>query len=324
MTIKNKLSLFWEITLAFFSFLFYKTMKFIIGNLYTIYLVFNKKQAYRWRILSAESLKNPLSLPVLMTKGPRWNTHAIIGTLGPISLKESLAIDLETIQQSSQSWVCAIYSFPNYETVASIDSHSLEANNKWQSIELKPGKYLLGLRYYNRLDKIIFPVVKIDGREEIGTQETTADVNKFYDTLIQRKNWFYLLLHYYIFTILRLRKWLPESFVRNEYLPVGAPDTDFFYNYINKKQSLEIEIQSHVLSLYDIYLTVYDRASLPVISSSIKEEKYKSVLVANNGYYLLRLRHKAKSKTNSIDRSPLKFNESIDENKYLRKIQITN
>jgi hypothetical protein len=322
MIVKTKVSFFWEISLAILSFLFYKMMKFIIGNLYTIYLAFNKKQAYNWRILSAESLQNPLSMPVLMTKGPRWNTHAIIGTLGPISVKNSIALNLETIKHSAKSWVGAIYSFPNYQTIASFDSYSLEENSKWQSIELNPGKYTLGLRYYNWADKVTFPLIKIDDRETVGEQKIEADVNKFYENLSKKSNLFYLSLHYYIFTILRLRKWLPESFIRNEYLPVGAPDTDFFYDYINKEQALEIEINPNVLSFYEIYLTVYDRSSLPVISTSIKEEKYKSAPLESNGFYLLRLRHKVRAETASTAQLPLKFNQSIDENKFLKKIKL--
>ncbi len=37
-----QLSVLWEIPLAVLSFLFYKLMKFVIGNLSTIYLYFNQ------------------------------------------------------------------------------------------------------------------------------------------------------------------------------------------------------------------------------------------------------------------------------------------
>ena len=80
------------------SFIFNKITKFIVGNLYTAYLAINKKQASTWRVLSAETLKSPLSLPVLMTKAPRWNNHAIIGTLGPFKVEDSLGVNLDIIK----------------------------------------------------------------------------------------------------------------------------------------------------------------------------------------------------------------------------------
>ena len=286
----NNLTFFWEIPLAFLSFLFYKVTKFIIGNLFTIYLAVNKDKASQWRVLSQETLDSPLTLPVLMTKGPRWNTHAIIGTLGPFSVDKSIAIDLESANNSAKSWIAVIYSFPGYKTVTSIKSDEVDCANKWYFLELKPGKYSLGLRYYNRLDKIDLPAVKVDDRELVSSLNVSQDINNFYHDLIESKNWFYSSLHYYIFTILKLRKWLPESFVRKEYLPVGAPDTFFAYNYLEKEQTLEIEFTSEIVNNFDIYFTLYDRSSLPLSWCQIQSEKYSLQARENRGYYLLRIR----------------------------------
>jgi hypothetical protein len=285
-------SLIWEIPLAFLSFLFYKATKFTIGNLYTFYLALNKNKACQWQILSAETLKNPLALPLLMTKGPRWNTHAIIGTLGPFPVKKSLSINIESANNSAQSWIAVVYSFPDYKTITSFESGKSNSLEKWSSLDLKPGRYSLGLRYYNWSDKIQLPAIKVDGKQFLEDQSIPIDINQFYNNLIQRKNLFYLGLHYYIFTLLRLRKWLPESFVKSEYLPVGAPDTEFFYDYLNKGQSLQIEIDPNIVKNYDIYLTIYDRSSLPLNWHQINQEKFLTNPIENNGYYLIRMRPK--------------------------------
>ena len=286
----KNLSFLGEIPLAVLSFLFYKITKFIIGNLFTIYLAINKDKASQWRVLSQETIDSPLTLPVLMTKGPRWNTHAIIGTLGPFSVNESIAIDLESANNSAQSWIAVVYSFPSYKTVTSIKYDDIETINKWYSLELKSGKYSLGLRYYNRLDMINLPAIKVDERELVSTEPIPQDINDFYYDLIKAKNWFYSSLHYYIFTILKFRKWLPESFVRKEYLPVGAPDTFFAYNYVDKGQSLEIDFTAEIINNFDIYFTLYDRSSLPLSWCQIKSERYTLPAGDNQGYYLLRIR----------------------------------
>lgn len=327
---KHPISLVWEIPLAILSFLFYKAIKFLIGNLYTIYLAINKKNAYQWRVLSEETLKSPLSLPVLMTKGPRWNTHAIIGTLGPFSVKDEIAIDTESANTSARSWIAVIYSFPGYETIASLESEKLNPTDKWATLKLKPGQYSIGLRYYNRSDKITFPAIQVGDcprgsgkgdRELVAASQIPSNINDFYSDLIQKKNWFYLALHYYIFTILRLRKWLPESFVRNEYLPVGAPDTAFFYGHLWCGQSLQIESEPLLVKNYDIYLTVYDRSSFPLFSSQLEQEKYLTQPIENNGFYLIRMR----PKPDLIDKSSKKLSigsKLEDRDSLVQRLQI--
>lgn len=309
--------LFFEIILACFSFIFYKITKFIIGSLFIVYLAINKKQASKWRVLSEKTLRSPLILPVLMTKGPRWNTHAIIGTLGAFKVEQKIAIDLESANNSADSWIAVVYSFPSYKTITSIESNKINSNNKWHSIKLPSGRYSLGLRYYNRRDNIVLPAVQIDDKEFVADTPVPSNINDFYHDLIQAKNWFYLSLHYYIFTILKLRKSLPEYFVRREYLPVGAPDTTFIYNYLKNNQALEIEFTPEVINNCNIYFNLYDRSSLPLNWCQIDTTQYKLPAPQNNSYYLLRIRPKP------LSGKSLTLNWQIeDENQDIQKLTI--
>ena len=288
----NKIWLLWEIPLACLSFLFNKIVKFAIGNLFTVYLALNKKKASQWRVLSAKMIKAPLVLPVLMTKGPRWNTHAIIGTLGPFKVTEAIAIDTKTANQSARSWIAVVYSFPGYKTVTSLESEQLDPNSSWQTIKLPAGRYSLGVRYYNRAEIINYPAIKIDEQLFVEPYNIPGDINKYYYDLINAKNWFYSSLHYYIFTILKLRNYLPESFVRNEYLPVGAPATHFAYNYLDAQQTLQIATAPEIIEQFDIYFTLYDRSSLPLTWCIITERKYTLAPQDKQGYFLVRIRPK--------------------------------
>ena len=288
----DKLWLLWEIPLALLSFLFNKIMKLVIGNLFTVYLALNKNKASQWRVLSEKMINAPLILPVLMTKGPRWNTHAVIGTLGPFKVEEAIAINLKTASQSSHSWIAAVYSFPGYQTITSIESERVDAQGEWHTVKLAPGKYSLAVRYYHRTDSINYPEIKIDNELFVEAFNVPPDINSYYHNLINAKNWFYSSLHYYIFTILKLRDYLPESFVRKEYLPVGAPATHFAYNYLDSQQTLEIETQAEIIEQFDIYFTLYDRSSLPLTWCIITERKYVLSSQNRNGYFLLRIRPK--------------------------------
>ena len=301
----NKFFLLWEVPLALLSFVFNKVMKFIIGNLFTVYLAINKKKASQWRVLSQKTINAPLVLPVLMTKGPRWNTHAVIGTLGPFTVNESIAIDVATANQSSRSWIAVIYSFPGYKTIASIESEKIASEN-WHTLKLKPGKYSLGVRYYNRADAIDFPGIKVDDRLFVEPYNVPQDINNYYHHLIEAKNWFYSSLHYYIYTILKLRNYLPESFVRKEYLPVGAPATHFAYNYLDPEQSLQIKVEPEIIEQFDIYFTLYDRSSFPLSWCIINDSEYLWPPQNRKGYFLLRIRPKPEySQTNVRVKSQL-------------------
>ncbi len=314
----KQLILVWEIPLALLSLLFYKVMKFIIGNLFTIYLAVNKNKASQWRVLSQETLDSALSLPVLMTKGPRWNTHAIIGTLGPFKVEQEVSLNITTANSSAGSWIAVVYSFPGYKTITSLESSKISSDNDWYSIKLPPGKYSFGLRYYNRLDKITLPEIKIDDNNFAEAQNIPTDNNDFYHNLIQAKNWFYFSLHYYIFTILKLRKFLPESFLRKEFLPVGAPDTFFAYNYLGRQQSLSLEFTQDIIDNCNIYFNLYDRSSLPLIWCEITTREYNLAAPATNGYYLLRIRPQPGF---SFDTSKIQF-QVITENDLLQQALI--
>lgn len=281
-----------EIPLAILSFVFYKVMKLAIGILFTIYLAVNKEKASQWRFFSAKMIAAPLILPVLMTKGPRWNTHAVIGTLGPFKVRESFSLDIESANSSAGSWIAVVYNFPSYETITSIESNKIENQDKWYEVQLKPGKYTIAIRYYNRSENLQLPALKVDGIDFVSPQIMPANVNDFYYDLIKAKNWFYSSLHYYIFTIIRLRNILPESFIRQEYLPVGAPDTFFAYNFLLQGQELSLEIASEIVDSCNIYFTLYDRSSLPLSWARIDSSMYALEAPQSNGYYLLRIRPK--------------------------------
>jgi hypothetical protein len=99
-----------------------------------------------------------------------------------------------------------------------------------------------------------------------------------------------LFIHYYIYIFFRLKKYLPESFLRREFLPVGATDTKFFYDYLEAGDYLELETDQSTLNKYNIYVTLYDYHSLPFTWFKMENPKQKSSSIKNKGYYLIRVR----------------------------------
>ncbi|MBF2058386.1 MAG: hypothetical protein IGQ45_14525 [Cyanobacterium sp. T60_A2020_053] len=299
-----------EIFFALLSFVFNKLNKFVIGNLYTFYLTFNKKKANQWRVIDNKLIDSWLNLAVLMTKAPRWNTHAIIGTLGPFSVENNLSLDIISANNSAQSWIAIFYSFPGYKTITTIESSQVDNSTEWHSISLAKGKYTIGLRYYQYGNNLTLPSIKIDNILVTNKTNIDANSNDFYKSLINKKNSYFLALHYYIYVIFKLQKFLPSSFVKNEFLPVGATDTKFFYDYLDQGDILEIEVDENSLRLYDIYINLYDICSLPLDYCKLDQSTIKMSFFSQRGYYLIRVKEK----------EPLN-NEFSDLKLYLTKSQ---
>lgn len=305
MSTRSGLDLVWEIPLSVLSWLFFKINKGAIGWLYQRYLSRNLKRAVTWRVLSAETLSIPIILPVLMTKGPRWNTHGVIGTLGPFAIESTLEVNLDEAARSAQSWTVVVYSYPEYKTVTRLSwLKSMEEQNQGV-LSLPKGYYSVGIRYYGLSSQAAMPTVTFDKGKPLAGVVVSKEINQFYETLGDRTNFYYLSLHYYIYTILRLRDRLSDTWVRSEYLPVGDPDTVFRYDCFRKEDKLHVEVEPQVFQNYWIYLSVYNRASLPIFSDEIVDKDYKTGEFEQSGYYLFRIRPK------SAAASPLKEREII-------------
>lgn len=289
-----------EIPLAALSWGFYKTNKLIISQIYGAYLAISSRKNLRWRVLSAKTLKNPLGLPVIMTKGPRWNTHAIVASLAPISVQSSLSVEVPVAEASAESWTVVVYSHPDYETIANLGSLSSESGQDWATVQLKPGKYALVLRYYEWGETVKLPTIKADDREVLAAQPIDANINGFLHELQHNKSLFYRALHYYVFVILKQRDRLPEAWVKREFLPVGDRDNYFGYGYCEKGNVLNFQFDPQLQQHYKIYLTLYNRSSFPTFWTTIATETYQTKPISQDGFYLLRFRAQSPEATEII------------------------
>ena len=284
------ISLLWEIPLSFFSFFFYKLNRYLISRLYRRFLSSSVKRSTTWRLLDRNTLLMPISLPVLMTTGPRWNTHALIGTLGPLKVSRSVSLCTSMCMNSASSWTGVIYRFPDFHTVSQFSSLSDPASQDWSSIALPPGRYVLGIRYYGLSATPQMPHVCVDDSFMIDGVNTPLETNQVYADLIDRSGFYYHCLHYYIFNLLRFRSLFSPSFVRREFLPVGDPDTLFCYGIIQKRHCLQVSLNAELFAGYRVFLTVYNRASLPFLSIELNSEHWQSGSLPFDGFYLFRIR----------------------------------
>ncbi len=291
---------FLQIPLALVSFLFFYIVKYIMRGLVSFVNNRKKNKKTPWRVISADMVKKPMVLPVFMTKAPRWNPHAIIGVVGPLNVESSIDINTSQANESSGNWGIVMQSLDD-GSEKRLSSGVLNSNGVWESLQLSKGHYTAALRYYDNSEKINFPAININGEEAISSMQIDSNTNEFYEELRGRRNLFYVILNYYVYTMLRFSKWLPESFVTNQYLPAADSGMEFKYGVIQKNNELQISLDSLVLSNYEIYITLYDRASFPIQWRQINDTKTTTSPAEETGFYLIRFIRKSGSTKQAID-----------------------
>ncbi|NEQ65431.1 MAG: hypothetical protein F6K21_08025 [Symploca sp. SIO2D2] len=282
----------WEIPLSGLSFLFSRVLRFVMQALSGFYTSSSQKNL-EWELVCAEFFKKDIKLLWAMTKA-RWNLHAIVAIVGAIEVKESLSIDINSANKSAKSWTVVVYTAPNLNTITSISSLTVSEKEQWQSLQLKPGNYLLGLRYYHWSETVEFPAIKADGVEVVAAQtiEAPANINNFYYDLIKRKNLIHICLNYYVFNLLRFKQWLPQDFVKQVFLPVPNPETKFYFGAIKIGEVLQFKLDALLLKNYDVYFSLYSRECFPIEWYPITEQKHTTSIRQENCLYVVRIHQK--------------------------------
>ena len=288
------ISLLWQVPLFVLSFFFYRLMRLGIqkGANKDIKRRFKGGESLKWLGFS-EILKQPMALPFIMVTGPRWNCHAVIGILGPFNLQSTIDIQVETAQKSAQQWTIIIYSWKNKKQTVTFLSSATTTNGELErQINLAPGQYSIGLRYYNCQEEVAFPAVTIDGKQRVTSCSMKTESKQYQSFLRQIQNHrgiFFYGLHYYIFHLLGWQRCFPKSFVRKEYLPVGNPETSFYYGRIRKGDILQVDFDEGLINTASIYITFYNLCSFPVFWEDIIRIGYQSKPIPCDGHYLIRV-----------------------------------
>ena len=284
------IQLVWEAPLAALSFVFYRGMRFIMRRLVVLNSRRKGELGYIWGVVSPEPLNRPLALPAIMTTAPRWNTHAIIGGAGPVRVKESVALNVETLNASAGVWTAVVYRFPGQQLAGLVGSVDGPFDEALHTIPLAPGEYNFVIRLYHVAAEPRLPEVLVDGKPAIPSAPVEPRTNEFYHELKGRRGPLYSWLHYYVWIL--LRRGAPRSWVEPELLPMGNPETRFLYGPIERGESLEFTVSPETLADQDVYCTVYTRDSFPAEWFRVDRSGFRSDPAAEPGFYLVRVHRK--------------------------------
>lgn len=282
----------WIAPLSMCSFAFYRVMRAGFRARGPRLARRDAAQAPGWQVLPRALLAHRGALPWMMTTGPRLNAHAVIGMSDPLEVNGSLSVHIADAARSARSWSIVIYELPRFRTVATIGSNDAASSGPWQDVPLPPGSYSLGLRYYHPADSIDLPAVRVDGHERVPALTIPENALSVWDSVRDRRSMFYLFLHYYMFNLLDYRAWFPEELIEREFLPVGNPQTHFHYGAVRKGQSVTLRSAPALLATHDVFFTLYNRCSFPVIWAPILAAEH-AVAVPTTGFYLVRMHRRS-------------------------------
>ena len=247
-----------------------------------------QRDAFRWNVLSADFVRRPLVLPFMMLTGPRWNTHALIATLGPIRVARDLDFDLTPLR-SARCWTVVLYTFPDFKTAAALGPADFDSTGGPARVALKRSRYMVGLRCYGWSHPAGLPAVAVDGRPVVAPASVVYDPNDLLEVLRGRTGLFYLSSHYYLRLLVKYRNFFPRRFVDGEFLPVGNPETCFRYGLVDSNRSLYLDINSDIFKSFYVYLTLYNMSSFPTIWCQVQAAHSEIPAALAPRYYLLRL-----------------------------------
>ncbi len=293
MTLLTSLAPLWEIPLGLISFGFSRLVKGVLTLVSRYYNPNNAKAKPDWQVVSADFLKSPLQLLWTMSRA-RWNLHSLIAIAGPFTVTSRLTIDVNFLWKSAPSWTAVIYTLKGYKTITSIGSLTIPPDQPSATIELPPGRYLVGLRHYDWNNPVELPAISVDDTLALTSQTLAApsDFNQFYRQLATRRGLLYSCLNFYVYPLLRWLKWLPSSIVKPIFLPVPNPETHFFYGALDRGKQLTLNLPPALRNTHSLYFSLYSRDCFPMDWYPITTDHHTTMPMPEQAVYILRVHPK--------------------------------
>src|SRR5688572_8868234 len=97
-----------ELPAAVFSFVFFLAARALMRRAVSAHFARHPDAARSWRVVCREQIEKRLTLFAAMTAVPRWNTHAVCATAGPVEAASSIAVRCESPRRSSENWAIVV------------------------------------------------------------------------------------------------------------------------------------------------------------------------------------------------------------------------
>jgi hypothetical protein len=286
-----------ELPLALISFGLYVSIRALMRRAVRAHFAKRPELASSWRVVSKELLEKPIARIAAVATAPRWNTHAIVGSAGPLTVRSSIAVSLVALRRSAEAWAMVVHAHPSQRPLLSFAD---SAGAEWAELSVEPGSYMLMSRYYHLGDDPELPEVRVDGQPVVRTQRVSKDANAFYRELEQRVGPIALVLHFHVVTLLRIARWLPSGLLARHMVPVGAPNTRFSYGVLERGERLRLRVSGELRATHEVFYDLYGRDSIPYAWGELETNELSTEVAPRTGFYLVRVQ----ARSNDSERAP--------------------
>jgi hypothetical protein len=195
--------------------------------------------------------------------------------MSPIWIEKSLTLELAGFGSQADSWSLILYDDSLKMRQWTGSATISEVTVTWQ---LAPGAYTLSLRYYADGSDIEVPTVVVDGSVRVVGGKIAGEAVRYtrhLETIRNRGGLYFRLLHYYIFYYLSRQDRSP-AWLRQQFLPLGSPDTKWHYGHLAVGEKLNIHSNEAHQREYNTYVCFYNWASFPVEWQTIRTLEWRS------------------------------------------------
>lgn len=266
------------------SFICFRIARFLVRVIILIRNRLRLNKPAGWMGFS-ELVAKPWGVAFLVITAPRWNCHATIALTDSFPVHSRICVPLRGANESAEAYSFVIYPESGAPFTLPLD----EGGTSEMAMNLSPGRYRIGARYYGSCEDPEFPAIHADGVEVISGRVIVAERERYRQQLTSlraRESRVCRMLHYYVFYFLTLRVG-SDAFMKREFLPVGNPDTEFEYDAIRKGDVCEIARDESTHGDRRIYVTLYNCQSFPVFWTQIESLPYR-LRADCDGFYLVR------------------------------------
>jgi hypothetical protein len=250
-------------------------------------LLRHHQHALKWKLYS-ERVSRFMGIPYVMLNAPRWNTHALIASIGPVEIKERLILDLAPVGLACRSWTLVLYKQPANEAALILSPFSIDPSGQYP---VEKGNYVILLRCYEVQYPFTLPGALIDIAGQVSERILPEKPAYYPAEVFNKSGRFYTLMHYYLHYAFAHPGLLEDKQLKKEYLPVGNPNTFFKFGYLPGNVRIQITTDARLRERALVYLTCFNRSSFPVLSKNLAAGSpvFESPLLAANGTYLIRV-----------------------------------
>lgn len=221
-----------------------------------------------WSLLNNE-IEKPLAIPYCMVMAPRWNTHALISTGGPMNLSGDLKFDTEVLNNCAKIWCLALYKIEDKSVAALVSSTELTGSESEVTLNLEPALYTVSLRLYETEEFVTLPKVMSGDRTVLDSLhvESKPVIDKLKKSVFNKSSFLYYLLHVPVLHRFASGKEIDK--LTKNYLPVGNPETLYVYSLLKDEHVVSVSIPDAFVGKCLVFATIYNSSSFPVASQQL-------------------------------------------------------